>query len=463
MDPLAMLPEIVLFVGGLACLLGGSFTPRRSQWRLRLLAAIALLAATVAALVGASPRTAFDGAFAVDTATTTARVVASLSTLLILGIAGDDISGSDRESDTYALLLFATTGALVLAGAHDLLVLAVGFLLASIPLYALVGLARTSRAAEAALKTYLLGALFGILLLAGVTLLYGVGGTTAYPRLAASLADAPRSVVVAAAVGILGGLMFKAGGVPAHFWVPDAAQGASGVAAAFVTTVPKVGALVAILRLVDALPGGTGWGVLVGVLAVLSMTSGEPRSIRAGRSQAAARLVDGQPGRVSSSCRWRSPADRRWRRPAMLFYLVAYAVTNVTAFAVTTALPDARTLGDYVGLGRAHPVLGAALVVALLGLVGTPPTGVFVGKLLAATAAWDGSMAWLTVLLLVNSLVSLFYYLRWIAPVIRPAPSRAGPAPLVDRRSPSRGRARRSVVGILAGPLWGALGAALLP
>ncbi len=111
--------------------------------------------------------------------------------------------------------------------------------------------------------------------------------------------------------------------------------------------------------------------------------------------------------------------------PSMLLYLGGYAVTNLAAFAVTAALPGVRDLSGYAGLIRARPGLAVALVVALLGLVGTPPTVVFVGKLTTATAGWDGGMPWLTVAVLANSLASLFYYLRWIAPTLRrdtPAP-----------------------------------------
>ena len=455
MHPLAMLPEILLFAGGLACLLGGSFTPRHRQWRLRIVAAAALAASALAAVLGSGRGVAFEGGFVIDVGTTTARVVAALATVLILGIAGDEIAGTDRESDTYALLLFATTGALVLAGAHDLLVLAVGFLLASIPLYALIGLGRTAHAGEAALKTYLLGALFGILLLLGVTLLYGLAGTTAYPRLATSLNGSPTGAVAVGVVAVVAGLMFKAGGVPAHFWVPDAAQGATGTAAAFVTTVPKVGALVAIFRLVAALPDRVGWGVLIGVLAVISMTlanlaafgQDDPRRLLGWStvSQVGYLLVPvAVAGRTDLAL------------PALLFYLAGYALTNVAAFAVTTALPDARGLGHYVGLARTRPVLALSLVVALLGLVGTPPTAVFVGKLVAATSAWDGGMVWLTVLLLLNSLLSLFYYLRWIAPVVR----RGGEAATVPRPLPWSGgvaiaaSAGTLLLGVLAGALW---------
>ena len=102
--------------------------------------------------------------------------------------------------------------------------------------------------------------------------------------------------------------------------------------------------------------------------------------------------------------------------PALLFYLAAYTVTNTAAFAVSTALPECRDLGDYRGLAQARPWLSAALVVSLLGLLGTPPTAVFVGKLTTAASAWDGGVAWLAVTVFVNTLLSLFYYLRWIVP-----------------------------------------------
>src|SRR5665811_221521 len=103
-----------------------------------------------------------------------ARIVAAAGTLLVLALAGDELAGTARESETYALLLFSTTGTLVLAGAQDLIVLMTGFLLASIPLYALIGLARDPRGAEAAMKAYLMGALFGIVLMLGVTILYAL-------------------------------------------------------------------------------------------------------------------------------------------------------------------------------------------------------------------------------------------------------------------------------------------------
>ena len=163
---------------------------------------------------------AIEGTFTVDVTTGVARIVADLGVLVVLALASDEIAGSPREGETYALMLFSTAGTLILAGADDLLVLVVGFLLASIPLYGLIGIARTPAGAESAMKTYLLGALLGILMLLGVTVLYGVTATTSYAVLGDRLADAPAGAVAAGGVGVLAGLMFKAGGVPGHFWVP---------------------------------------------------------------------------------------------------------------------------------------------------------------------------------------------------------------------------------------------------
>lgn len=457
MHLLSMLPEMLVFGAGLTVLIGGSFLPRRRQYWGRALAGAALLGSAVLAAVQlARPTTeAFDGTFVVDTATGIARVAASLGAILVLAVAGDEIAGAARESEFYALVCFATTGVVVLAGAQDLLVLAPAFLLASIPLYALIGLARTAQGAEAALKTYLLGALFGILLLLGVTLLYGITGATAYSAIADGLDGAPMAVAAAGVVCVLAGLLFKAGGVPAHFWVPDAAQGSTGATALFVTTVPKVGALVAMYRLGEAVTHAVAWSVLIAVLAAASMTLG---NLAAFWQEDPRRLLGwstvSQVGYLMVPVAVLGGNDLA--APSLMVYLLAYTLTNSAAFAVSTALPTRRDLASYRGLARGRPWLTAALLVALLGLVGTPPTAVFVGKLTVAAAAVDGGLAWLAVVVFVNTLLSLFYYLRWVVPAFQPA---AG-----GSEDPKAGRWSTGVaitaaglsllLGLAAGLLW---------
>ncbi|MFG3577710.1 NADH-quinone oxidoreductase subunit N [Micromonospora chersina] len=459
MRPLLLLPEMLLAGGALAALIGGSFVPRHRQRIIRIFTAIVLVAAIVAAASQLrSPATsAFDDSFAVDTATGIARILAASGTLLILAIAADEISASPRESETYALLLFSTAGTVLLAGANDLLALAVGFLLASIPLYALIGLAHTRTGAEAVMKTYLMGALFGILLLLGVTILSGLTGATGYADIADRLDDAPQAAVTVAAVAVIAGLMFKAGGVPAHFWVPDAAQAATATAATFLTTVPKIGALLAVYRLATVLPPSS-WPLLVAALAVASMTLGN----LAAYWQSDPRRLLGW-STVSQVGFLLVPVVAVGRSdlalPSLLVYLTGYTATNIAAFAVSAALPERRDLADYRGLAAQRPWLAAALLVALLGLVGTPPTAVFVGKLTTATAAWDGGYAWLAVVVFGNSVLSLFYYLRWITPTYR----HAGDTSVVESRLSGRRWSARLAVsaaalslvaGLAAGPLW---------
>ncbi|WP_282072932.1 NADH-quinone oxidoreductase subunit N [Janibacter hoylei] len=469
MRPELLLPEILTFLGGLIVLLGGSFLPRHRQWIARAVAALALLgAATAAALAMAGPaQTAFSGTSAVDTATGAARVIAALATLLVLGVASGEIADSPRESDTYALLLFATTGVMVLAATTDLLVLIVGFLLASIPLYGIVGLTGGRSGAEAAMKTYLMGALSGILLMLGVTLLYALTGATDYAQLKDELPGAPAAAVGAGVLCVLTGLLFKAGGAPVHFWIPDAAQGTGVTAATFLTTVPKIGALVAIYRFVATISAGNEtWLIVTAALATASMFLGnlaaywqrDPRRLLGWSTVAQVGFL-----LVPVAAAGRSDLAL----PSLLFYLAAYALTNVAAFAVTAALPERRDLTAYRGLVHERPGLALALLVALLGLVGTPPTAVFVGKLTTATAAWDGGHSWLALLVMLNSLLSLFYYLRWFGPVFaRPTQESA-----TRRRTGGDAWAAATAgvaataslaLGIVAGTLWTALEGPLL-
>jgi|SRR5690625_2919178 len=464
MRPLLLLPEIIVFLGGMTVLLSGSFLARTRQWVTRLIAAIACLGAAIAGAVSLIEpgQQAMSGTFAVDGATAIARIIAPLGTLIVLGLATDEITRSPRESDTYALLLFSTAGTLILAGADDLLIVAVGFLLSSIPLYGLIGINPSPGGAEATMKTYLIGALFGIVLLGGITVLYGVSGTTLYGPLARELAGAPPGAVAVGAAGVVMGLMFKAGGVPGHFWIPDAAQGAGGAVAAFLTTVPKVGALIAVYRVLEQMPATLAWPLLVALLAVVSMTLG---NLAAYWQSDPRRLLGwstvSQVGYLLVPLAVVARSDLAL--PALLFYLTAYVFTNLGAFAASTAFPHFRNLDDFRGMGREHPWLGAALVILLLSLVGTPPTAVFVGKLATAAAAWDGGMAWLAIAVFANSVVSLFYYLRWIAPVYRSGePRRTSTTDQPIPRSWSSTTAIASAAAVLAlglgtGIIWPAL------
>lgn len=438
-DPAAFAPELILLAGAVIALLTGSFVRQRQQWAAQLVAAVALAGSlATGAAVGDSGQTLYAGSYAVDAATFAARLIVPAAALLVLGLAAWRVRGSARESEFALLVLLASLGTILLAGSTDLLLLAVAYLLASIPLYALAGWARDPAGAEGALKTYLFGVLLGIVMFLGIAVLFGLAGSTAYADLSRHLPGAPPAALALGAVAVFAGLLFKAGAVPVHFWVPDAVQGATTGAAAFLTTVPKIGALLALYRFVLVLPDDAiNWRLLLALLAAASMTLG---NLAAFRQNDPARLLAystiSQVGYLLMVVVVADPADGAASLEALILYLAAYAAANLGAFAVVAARPWFTTLADYRGLARHSPALAGVLVVSLLALVGTPPTGVFTGKLTVFAATWDGGWAWLVVVAAVNTVASLYYYLRWIAPAFaRPGPPAAPAAETTGSRS----------------------------
>ncbi|MGH3776001.1 MAG: NADH-quinone oxidoreductase subunit N [Pseudonocardiaceae bacterium] len=431
-NPLALIPELALLIGAVLGLLLGSWLPRRRQWVVRLLAAVSCVVGLVAAAVamGADPELVFGGSYAVDTATNAVRIIVLAATLLVICLSIETVDRHRRETEFSVLLLLGALGAIMLVGASDLLLLVAAYLLASIPLYALAAFAKDAPGTEAAMKYYLMGALFGVVMITGVTVIYGAGGATGYQALAQSLPGAPQPAVAVGVVAVLAGLLFKIGAVPAHFWVPDVTQGVSTPVAAFVTTIPKIGGLAAAYRLVaEALPGvSVDWPLLLAILATASMTLG---NLAAFFQDNVRRLLAystiSQVGYILMAVAVATRTDLAL--PALLFYLAGYAVTNLGAFAVVAEFPRAERIEDYRGLARHHPGLALVLVVCLLGLVGTPPTAVFLGKLEVFAAAIDGGFTWLAVLAVINTVASLFYYLRWIAPTFLGRPSLPSLAP----------------------------------
>jgi NADH-quinone oxidoreductase subunit N len=415
MDYGTLLPEIILMGGAIVALLAGSFLPRDRQALVTWFAVAVTCGSAAAAALTAAPATIFSNSYAVDTATTTIRVLVPLTTAVVMIIGRREHRDTARESETAALLLLAALGTVVLAGANDLLIVANGFLLATVPLYALIGMTRTAAAAEATMKTYLLGAISGVVMLFGIAVLVGLGNGSTYPELQDALRDAPAAGIALGFIGVLAGLLFKAGAVPGHFWVPDAAEGSAVSVAAFITTVPKLGALVALSRLVAALPNTVNVQLLIGILAALSMVLG---TLAAFWQRSAPRLLGwstvGQVGFLLMPIAVTGQQAGN-ARTALLVYLVLYAITNLALFAAIAALPDRQAVPAWRDAARAHPVLTGVVVVGLLSLVGTPPTAVFVGKVAVFTATWQGGMPWLVIVAAIVSVASLFYALRWIA------------------------------------------------
>lgn len=461
-NPAALIPELLLLAGAVAGLLAGSWLPRRRQWLIRLGAAIACAAGLTATAVAATrlDQTVFADSYSIDTATHATRAAVLLATLLALVVSVDATAGHRRETEFVVLIQLGALGTMMLGGANDLLLLFAAFLLASIPFYALAGWDKTAAGTEAAMKYYLSGAFVGVVMLTGTTLLYGAGRATGYQPLREGLSAAPSGLVGVGLVAVLAGLLFKMAAVPTQFWVPDVADGTPAAVAAIVTTIPKIGALVAGYRLlVAAVPAHVvDTPLLLAVIAAASMTLGNLAAFfQTSPRRLLAYSAISQVGYLLMALAVAGRAELA--QPALLYYLTAYAVTNFGAFAVVAGLPAAHSLDDYRGLVRRRPGLAVALVVCLLGLIGTPPTAVFVGKLTIFTAAVEGGFTWLAVLAVVNTVASVFYYLRWISPAFRVSgecsTSLVGPA-----RSWARAGAYLSAAASLA---LGLGGGALLP
>jgi len=414
-----VLPEIVLLVGAVIVLLFALFAPRRWQAWAAALALATLVATTLAtgALLGGVQRLTFADSYAVDGIALWGKLVILGITAVTVALSVDWFADDPRRGEYYALLLLSALGAVLLAGAADLMEITLGVLLSSATGYVLVAYHRRSRrAGEAAMKYYLLGALTNAVMVYGVVLLFGLGATTTLAGLAAPLADAHALPLVAAVGLVVVGLAFKMGAVPAHAWMPDVADGAPAPVAAFITAAPKVGALIALARLVTVLPeDGAGWRPLVALLAALTMTLG---NVAALWQDDVRRLLGWSAvsqtgyGLMALAALGRSELAL----PSLLYFLVAYALGTLAAFGVVVELRGQAERARYAGLARTRPLLALALVVSFLSFVGIPPLAGFTAKLALFGAVIDAGYTWLAILALVNTVVSLAYYARVLGP-----------------------------------------------
>jgi NADH-quinone oxidoreductase subunit N len=463
-------PEIALVVGAVAVLLVASFTSPRRQWMGAALAGVATLASagiTIGLAVTTESQLTFERSWALDPVTHASELIILGATGCCLLLVPEWFRTDARRGELPAIVLFAATGAMLLAGAADTMEIVVGVLLVSVTGYTLAAFHRGSPAAvEAGMKYFLVGALANAVLLVGVVILYGSAGSTNLADIGVRLRDGgDRVALTAAVVCIVVGLAFEIGAVPVHTWVPDVAQAGPVPSAAFLTVVPKVGAVVALARVVHVLPDdAVAWRPVIALVAGVTMTLGNLIALwqddlrrllgwstvsQAGYALIAVVVID------------RSDAAPM----ALVAFLAAYSAANVAAFGVVAELRGRTHLTGYRGLAGTHPWLALSLAVSLLSLVGIPPLGGFVGKLTLFTAAIDGGYGWLAALAVANTVVSLFYYLRVIGPMYFDRAER--PVPVLGRAAAvGAGLATLAVValGVAAEPVLAGLdGVRLLP
>jgi NADH-quinone oxidoreductase subunit N len=317
----------------------------------------------------------------------------------------------------YALTLFAAVGMMLMAAATDLLVIFLSLEVMSLAVYVLTGIRRTeATAVEAAFKYFLLGAFSSAFFLYGVAFAYVVSGSTRLDLVAAAVAAQPATPFVWIAVALLlVGFAFKVSAVPFHMWTPDAYEGAPTLVAGFMSTGVKAAAFAAFVRVfVSAFePLHDVWAPALWSLAVATMIIGTVVGVAqtnvkrmlaySSIAHAGYLLV----GLVAAS---------QLGKAAILFYLLAYAVTNLGAFGLMALLSTEERpyeeLKDFNGLWHARPGMAALMTVFLLSLGGLPPTAGFVAKWYVFAAAVEDGYIWLAVIGVLSSVVSVFYYLR---------------------------------------------------
>ncbi len=328
------------------------------------------------------------------------------------------------QGEYYALTLTVCAGLMFLSAARDLITIFLALELSSIPQYILAGWGKDQRSSEAGLKYLLLGAIASALLLYGMALVYGITGTTLLSEIATSIqsgGDANRSILVLGMVLLIAGFGFKMSVVPFQMWVPDVYQGAPTPVAAFLSVGSKAAGFAVITRIFfeafDAKFLSDDWSMLFAVLAAVSMTVGNIGAIvqtdikrmlgYSSIAQAGTFLV----GLAAISV---SGEQFTLGASSVLFFLAAYAFTNLGAFIAIIAISQkigSDEIKDYAGMWRRSPVLALALAFCLVSLTGIPPTAGFFGKMYIFNAGIQADLGWLVIIGVLNSVISAYYYL----------------------------------------------------
>jgi NADH-quinone oxidoreductase subunit N len=330
------------------------------------------------------------------------------------------------RGEFYPLITFSTVGAIALAMSTDLLTLFLSLETMSLGVYCLTGFRRGSpRSTEAAVKYFLLGSFAAALLLYGGALLYGATGHTDLVGIRAAIAmgKTNAALVLVAAALVLAGLLFKVSAVPFHMWTPDAYEGAPTPATGYMAVAVKSAAFAVLLRVLlvsfgqpELASWGAGWPPAVAFLAVLTMTvanlvAGRQESVK--RMLAYSSIAHAGYVLVGVVATMRMGGDAQ---SSVMFYLLAYTASTIGAFGALILCgsrgAEAVTYEDLAGVGKRHPMAALGFSLFLLSLAGVPPTAGFFAKLYIVRAAVGANLYVLAVLLLLNSVLGAYYYLR---------------------------------------------------
>ncbi len=434
-DVAALLPTFIVAGTALVVLFFDFFAPKSARRWLAI--GLSILGLIVSAVMTAHqyghPVVAFSGAYLVggfSVIFSEITIVATIiSLLLTLGVGRDDqIAGSS------ALVLWSTTGAMLMSGAGNLMMIFLGIELLSLGLYCLCGMSLRSTARESALKYLILSSMASGFMLYGMALLFGATGSVSL----AALASAHVGALFAMGVGLfLIGIAFKLSLVPFHVWTPDVYEGAPLTVTAYMSIVTKAGVLAVLARIAyAALPAESATMLLVPVWAVagLSMIVGNLAALaQTDLKRLLAYSGIAQVGYIVAAFAGRTDYGLRY---AMLYFAV-YLFMNLGAFGVLALMSrDGETgpqLASFTGLAYRRPWLAGAMTFFLLSLAGLPPTGGFTAKILLLASTTSAGYVWLALLLILGTAISVYVYFK----IVRIMFVRADEAHVRDERGPN--------------------------
>ncbi|MBX5468786.1 MAG: NADH-quinone oxidoreductase subunit N [Thermoleophilaceae bacterium] len=438
------LSPLIALVGGtvlvlMAALLRGRFVQRSLLPLLTLGTLGAAMGLSIWVWSPGDHRPIVESALEVDALALSLSLVFYVAGIATVLLAHRSAALSDAGAgEYYTLLLSSVTGMVLLAEAANLITLFVGIELLSIPLYVLCASQVRRRASlEAGLKYLVIGSVGSATLLYGLALIYGAAGTTSFAGIDRALGDTVSLSDPLLLTGIAlacAGLAFKASVAPFHQWTPDVYQGAPTPVTAFMAVATKAAAFAIFLRLFDSalLSAQFQWAPALAALATITIVVGNVGAIA---QDSLKRMLAwsgvAQAGYILAGV----VVGTQKGLEATVFYLLVYLLMNVAAFAVVIARERVSEWGDGMraleGLGRAAPWLAWPMTIAMLALAGFPATAGFIGKFYLIDAAVDGDYAWLGVVIVAGSMISLVYYLRvvavmWMGPMEVRLPSLPG-------------------------------------
>ncbi|MEI2298237.1 NADH-quinone oxidoreductase subunit N [Ensifer sp. MJa1] len=457
---LASLPEIIVIVGSCILLIGGQLLPKGQDALLVWASVAVVLVAAVATFTlsgGAQP--AYAGMFVSDPFSIFFKSLFYLSILLTFLLSRNyaDIEGIDG-SEYYVLLLLALAGMMIMASATDLLSIYVGLELMVLCTYVLTGfLRREQRSNEAALKYVILGAVSTGIFLYGVSLVYGLTGTTQLDRMAAAVTNDPLDPgLLLAVVFIVAGLVFKIGAVPFHMWVPDVYEGAPTTVTAFMSVGPKAAGFAVILRVfLNPLVASSNVWIILAVIAVVTMALGSfvalvqdnfkrllAYSSIAHAGFAILGIVAGGADGIAS----------------VMLYLLIYTFMNLGIFGAVIMMRNGNFSGevieDYSGFAKLHPGLALLMLLYLFSLAGIPPTAGFFAKFYVLVALVERGFVLLAVIAVLLSAVAAYFYIRIVMVMFMREPERAFEPALTPLVGAALAVTAAGTVGIGLFPAW---------